>query len=157
MKKLPLSELIEEIIETHHKFLREELPSLLDLLEKVITQEGSNFPKLHDLKKVFVAFFIDVNAHLTREENILFPLIFRAHTQKLTAHVAQLRNLIAIMEEEHDKIDQEIDQMREIYLSLSSAPSSLQGLIKRFVALEEDMRQHTHKENEILFPKALTF
>ncbi|WP_420421875.1 hypothetical protein [Simkania sp.] len=46
----PLAHLIDEIVRTHHEFLPQELPSILDLLNNIEKLEGKEQPKWKDVK-----------------------------------------------------------------------------------------------------------
>ena len=46
--------LADHIVETHHAFLRDELPRLFDLMEKVAAAHGAGHPELTKLGNTYL-------------------------------------------------------------------------------------------------------
>ena len=74
----------------------------------MISKEGSKYPDLNNLKRIFVKFFIETTTHLTREENLLFPHICQIETHPRKITLAQLKALILTIEEEYNAIDSQM-------------------------------------------------
>ena len=72
---LTMTELADEIEQTHHAFLREELPRLRDLVKKVSTVHGQVHPWLVVLVSVYAELVAELEPHMLKEEHILFPMI----------------------------------------------------------------------------------
>ena len=71
-----LSGLVDHIVETHHAFMKQQLPRLDGLLEKVQKAHGSlHGDMLSQLRRAYDAIRSELEAHLMKEEQILFPLI----------------------------------------------------------------------------------
>ena len=68
-------ELADHIVQTHHAFLRDELPRLFDLMEKVVAAHGAGHPELTKLGNTFSGIREELESHMIKEERILFPLI----------------------------------------------------------------------------------
>jgi len=71
----PLDELINHIISQHHGYVRQELPRLNALLEKVVSRHGPAHAELASIQDLFKAMSEELFAHLLKEEQILFPFI----------------------------------------------------------------------------------
>jgi len=162
--KLSLEELVENIIEYHHLFLRNELPNLSRLAEKVFRSHGANHTELGTLRFVLQDLASELMAHMDKEEQILFPIcisLSRAEAKgEITSqsHCGSISNPIRVMEEEHDNVGKLLKKIRRItrdYAVPEDACVSYKALLARLEQLENDLHIHIHKENNILFPKAI--
>ena len=156
---LTMTELADEIERTHHAYLREELPRLADLVKKVSAVHGQAHPWLTGLTSVYAELVAELEPHMLKEEQILFPLI-RELDQAATApsfHCGSVGNPIRMMEMEHQNAGAALDRIREMttdYEIPEGACNSFRAMLSGLEHLEADLHLHIHKENEILFPKA---
>ena len=102
---------------------------------------------------------------MKKEELILFPYIRKMVKAKKfgeslpKSHFGNVENPIAMMEHEHDT---EGERFRKIYRLSSNYTTPADGCTTYRVAFamlqefEEDLHEHIHLENNILFPKAIT-
>jgi regulator of cell morphogenesis and NO signaling len=158
------SELVDHIEQTHHVFMKEQLPRLAGLLDKVIQTHGERHGEiLERLKHNYTALKTDIELHLAKEEQILFPLIrqLEAFSQGRGSvpqvHCGSIDNPIGQMEHEHDVAWQYLAEMRQItgdYRLPDDACPSFAALFEGLDALEKDLHEHIHLENNILFPSA---
>ena len=72
----PTDLLIDYVLKIHHRNIRAYGPELLALIEKVAARHGSQHPELHDLVKLFAASLEDLESHLQKEEQVLFPYAY---------------------------------------------------------------------------------
>lgn len=155
----PLVCLIDEIIQAHHEYLRQELPSILELLNKMVKLEGERQPKWNALKAIFIQFFIETNTHLTQEENLLFPMIRKIEEPISIVDLEQVQALVAILEKEHETLDAlmiEIATLTKEIRVNQTGSSNAQIIFDKLHQLEIDMEIHAHKEDHVLFPQALS-
>ena len=156
---LTMTELADDIERTHHAYLREELPRLGDLVKKVSAVHGQAHPWLAGLTSVYADLVAELEPHMLKEEQILFPLI-RELDQAATApsfHCGSVGNPIRMMEMEHQNAGAALDRIREMttdYEIPEGACNSFRAMLSGLEHLEADLHLHIHKENEILFPKA---
>lgn len=158
--KASLVELADHIVRTHHDFLREELPRLATLLDKVATVHGGRHPEMPVCRDIFWSFKAGLEAHMQKEETILFPLmrVLESETHVTPFHCGSIANPIRVMESEHDHAGDALAQMRELTNGFRAPPdgcTTFAVLMHGLKRLEADMHQHVHKENNILFPRAL--
>jgi len=161
----PLAELISHICQMHHAFLRSECPRLLQLADKVVAKHGGNHPELARLRDVFNALAEELNLHLMKEEQILFPYVERLEESSLEHAAAppsscfgSVENPIRMMMSEHDNAGEALREMRRLtndYAVPADACTSYGTLFAGLAALEADLHQHIHLENNILFPRAV--
>lgn len=156
---LTMTELADDIERTHHAYLREELPRLAGLVKKVSAVHGQAHPWLTGLTSVYAELVAELEPHMLKEEQILFPLI-RELDQAATApsfHCGSVGNPIRMMEMEHQNAGAALDRIREMttdYEIPEGACNSFRAMLSGLEHLEADLHLHIHKENEILFPKA---
>jgi regulator of cell morphogenesis and NO signaling len=101
--------------------------------------------------------------HMRKEELILFPYIKRlvaADKGQLTLeapHFGTVENPIRMMEEEHDRAGNLMKQIRQLsgdYTPPANACNTYRVTFRKLQEFEEDLHQHVHLENNILFPRA---
>ena len=67
--------LIDYILETHHEYILEKTPILLQYLDKLCKVHGSNHPELIEINAIFKISAAELSNHLLKEEEVLFPFI----------------------------------------------------------------------------------
>ncbi len=158
---LNLTELCDHIEQTHHAYLREELPRLGQMAYRVANAHGQNHTWTIALNNTFVNFANELFSHMQKEEQILFPVIRRLEAGEANAfgHCGgSVSNPIAVMEAEHDNAGNALEQFHSLssgYTAPEGACNTFRALLDGLRELEVDMHQHVHKENNILFPKAI--
>ena len=155
-----LSELADHSEQTHHVYLRSELPRLDQMTHKVASVHGDAEPRLHQLRQTFEALRDELTSHMLKEERILFPMIRQIErSQALPAfHCGSLANPVAQMEHEHDVAGNALEQFRALtddYAAPDWACNTYRAMLDGLATLEADLHQHIHKENNVLFPRAM--
>jgi regulator of cell morphogenesis and NO signaling len=161
----PLTELADHIEERHHTFMKEQLPRLHELMAKVLKAHGPRHGEmLSQLQDVYQSLRREIEQHLMKEEQILFPGIRQidacAHEggKKPELHCGSVQNPIRQMEHEHDNAGAALAKMRELtsdYTLLDDACNTFAALYDGLRDLEDDLHEHIHLENNILFPKSI--
>jgi regulator of cell morphogenesis and NO signaling len=160
----PMTALIQHIVEKHHTFTKEELPRLERLLNKVCTVHGAQHPELLQLKTVFLDLKTELDPHLLKEENVLFPYLMNLETAVANhapaphAFFGTVQNPVRMMTLEHETAGDLLKEMRTItndYAVPAEACMSYQTLYQALTEFEADLHQHIHLENNLLFPKAM--
>lgn len=160
----PLADLTRYIVAKHHVFTRSELERLTALFHKVCSVHGQNHPELLQIQSQFQILRAELEPHMLKEERILFPYI-----ENLEAAVAENRpapfapfgtvgNPIVAMMREHDAAGEILKAMRELgndFVTPEDACFSYGTLYSALDALEADLHQHIHLENNVLFPRSL--
>ncbi|MCC6143669.1 MAG: iron-sulfur cluster repair di-iron protein [Candidatus Hydrogenedentes bacterium] len=156
---MSLSALANLIEQTHHAFLREELPRLMKMIRKVHKVHGEKDGRLEPLERTFAAFEEEIYHHIGKEEQILFPIIRLLETNpEAVRFPGSIASPIACMESEHDGAGDALAQMRELtdeFTPADYACNTWRAMLDGLRELESDMHQHVHRENNVLFPKAL--
>lgn len=154
---MPLHELTQYIIQKHHQYIKNNQEILLGLAEKVKERHGALHPELIQIHQLFNALINELNTHLMKEENILFPAIEKMSINK-TLSFASLQSPISVMFHEHDIAGDLIKQIRKLsndYSAPQDACNSYAALYRLLKEFDDDLMIHIHLENNILFPKAI--
>ncbi len=160
LEKFSLTELVHDIKSKHHRYLKEELPAIEKLLKKVVARHEIEHPKFKELQKLFKTFTIDILEHMREEESILFPWICRLENEKYSSELLydDIKNSTTVMIHEHNDAGGFLEKFRNLtndYTPFEGACPTVRVLLQKFHNLEGDMHKHVHKENHVLFPKAL--
>ncbi|MBV8126233.1 MAG: iron-sulfur cluster repair di-iron protein [Planctomycetaceae bacterium] len=156
---MPAGDLADQIVATHHVYLRRELPRLSELIDKVVAAHSSNHPELIEVRQTFAALRQELEMHLMKEERVLFPLVkqLEAALEPFSIHCGTVENPIRVMEHEHDSAGSALQRIRELtsnYRAPDDGCASFTALYDGLSCLESDLHLHIHKENNILFPRA---
>lgn len=160
----PLSDLTVHIKNKHHRYVREAIPRVTTLLEKVKTKHGKHHPELAQIEISFREVGKEMIMHMQKEEQVLFPYIEaldRAANGKgiLEPPFFQtVKNPIQAMMKEHDAAGNLVRQIRKAsaeYAAPADACTSYKTLLQELHQFELDLHQHVHLENNILFPRAV--
>ncbi|MCP4573970.1 MAG: iron-sulfur cluster repair di-iron protein [bacterium] len=154
-----LTALTDHVVATHHEFMKSTLPELGALMAKVLNAHGPNHPELAEVAQVYGDLRAEIEDHLGKEEQILFPLIQKMESTRTAgnAHCGTVNNPIRVMEHEHDNAGEALRRLRELtggYAVPGDACPTYQALMAGLAAMERDLHEHIHKENNILHPRA---
>jgi len=155
-----LSNLCDHIEQTHHAYLRQELPRLEFLTAKVASRHGQRRPELIQIRDIFASLKAEMESHMIKEERILFPMCRQLdNADRLPQfHCGSVSNPISVMIREHDDAGDALSRIRVLsnnYTAPDDACNTYHALFHSLHQLERDMHQHVHKENNILFPRAI--
>ena len=155
-----LTALTNHIAETHHAFMKRELPRVGELMAKVLGAHGENHSELAEVASVYNALRLELEDHLLKEEQMLFPMIQEMEITREagSTHCGSVGNPIGVMEYEHDNAGVALRRLRELtdqYTPPADACPTYQGLLAGLAAMERDLHEHIHKENNILHPRAI--
>lgn len=152
--------LAQYIEHNHHRYVRSAIQDLQPLLDRMVVVHGENFPQYIEIKRLFADLSEELMSHMHKEEKILFPAIILLiqKGRSLDFAFGTLANPIRMMMHEHDEAG---NILKEIHALTNDfhPPVGACGTVRLSYALlaefEDDLMQHIHLENNILFPKAL--
>lgn len=163
-ENLSLTQLCEYIVQTHHAYVKNEMPQIYAYLQKVSSKHGERHPELYKIFQTFAAVKEEMEGHMKKEELILFPRIKElqklADNEKanLQLNITYLQSPINVMEQEHDHAGNLLNDIRLLsndYTAPQDACTTYRLSFAALKAFELDLHQHVHLENNILFPKAI--
>lgn len=147
----PIDELVRFILERYHAPLREELPRLEAMARKVHRVHGDKDPeRLGALLETYLHLKAEVDEHLREEEEVLFPAIL--------ANAERPETPIGAFVDDHTRVGRELARIRELtdgFRVPDGACNTWNALWHGLAALETDLHEHIHLENNVLFPRAL--
>lgn len=159
LTSMGLGELVDHVVGTHHAYLREELPRLSFLVDKVANVHGGAHPELSELRGVFEELRGELEDHTAKEEWILFSAckeIEGAETMP-SLPFGSVKNPITVMMAEHVDAGDGLGRIRELtreYAVPEDACNTYRAMLDGLADLERDTHYHVFKENSILFPRA---
>jgi len=147
----PIQELISHLVNHYHFRLREELPLLVQMADKVERAHHDKPTMPHGLRDRLESEQSSILDHLQKEEKVLFPMI-AAGRGTLAA------GPIHTVEIEHQDHAQYLKQMRTLtsnFVAPADACPTWQALYIRLADFESELMNHIHLENNVLFRRAL--
>ena len=161
----PLKSLVEHLVRDHRSWRVKEFPLIEHLFDRIEDSPESQQPTcLTSLRRAFYRLRAEIEGHMSREENVLFPAIVDAeHGSAGRAAVPRpafgsMLNPITILEDDHDEDERLLAAVREAahgYRVPEAADESVRILFRELQALEAAMHAHTRLESSILFARAL--
>lgn len=157
-KNASSGDLIDHIVNKHHRFLNEELPLLSPYVTKVMRVHGETQPHLVRLHKLFFDLKTELEQHTWKEETVDFKLILDYEQNPTDVTYNKLSKIVEELENEHSSAGDILKELREItndYTPPMGACGTYRLVYQRLEALEADTFQHIHLENNILFKRAI--
>ncbi|WP_032123423.1 iron-sulfur cluster repair di-iron protein [Clostridium amazonitimonense] len=149
------TDLMENILNTHHNFTKKELKEIDALLFKVLKvhfkHHGAELMKVH---RLFGALKTELEEHLIKEEENLFPLIKVYEETGNEKYKEDIYKFIRDTEDEHDAagdILKELEQVTRDFKAPEGACTSFKLVYDKLHGLEKDLFIHIYKENSVLF------
>ena len=156
--------LADYIVNNHHQYVARSLPFLHEISAKVALVHGALHQEVLEIARHFETIEQELEMHMHKEEVILFPYIKAlAEAKENGTRLAPppfgtIANPINMMEQEHSEVGnamEEIEQLRNGFTPPDDACTSYRILYAKLQEFQQDLHQHIHLENNILFPKAL--
>ncbi len=161
---MSLTQLSDYIVQTHHAYVKNEMPQIYAYLQKVSSKHGDRHPELYKIFQGFAAVKEEMEGHMKKEELILFPRIkemeklANSSGDQFQMNIGYLQSPITVMETEHDHAGAQLNEIRILtdnYTPPQDACTTYRLSFAALQAFEIDLHQHVHLENNILFPKAI--
>jgi regulator of cell morphogenesis and NO signaling len=147
------SPLIDEIVEQHHRYVREDTPRINAILEKCAADGGESAEAIGAVARFFGELADELAAHFLREERELFPVLRAADEGRPHESIGPI---VARFRAEHAHAG---DALTRTHVSLAEAllPEGARPEIKelhwRLVEFEADLKAHVRAE-DMLFARA---
>lgn len=146
-RKASTTELIAHILTRFHARHREQLPELIRLARRVEQVHGDRPECPVGLADHLCAMQQELESHMQKEEQVLFPMLGQGQS-------ARVRAPIMVMRMEHDDHGRELARMEELTQGITlprGACNTWRALYLGLRTLRDDLMQHIHLENNILF------
>lgn len=158
--------LADYIVNTHHKYVAEANQLIRQYAERVAKVHGHHYTEVVEINNLFHDLSNELNMHMHKEENVLFPFIKaigkakKEGTPIAPPPFGTIQNPINMMEAEHTDAGDILRQIAELsnnYTPPAGACNTFRALYSKLEEYQNDLFQHIHLENNILFPKAIKF
>ena len=143
-------ELVEHILRTFHDKHREQLPELLRLARRVEAVHGDKPGCPVGLADHLAFMEQDLESHMMKEEQVLFPMLIRGYYTQSVAPISMMRH-------EHEHHGESLEILMQLTNDITApegACNTWRALYAGLVQLREDVMQHIHLENNVLFLNA---
>jgi regulator of cell morphogenesis and NO signaling len=159
-----INTLIDYIINTHHRYVKENTVIIYDLAQSILYSHSENHPELIKFAASLFLFLDDLLYHLKKEELLLFPNIRQLVKNKSCSQnfnyttFGFIKESVIELKKEHLTAGNELKLFRKItndYFLPADAYVSYRYLFEKMKEFENDLFVHVHLENNILFPKAI--
>ena len=158
---LTLTQVVENIESSHHVYLREALPVIGELVDRVVDAHGASDDRLTEVQALFEKMSADLGNHMLHEEEALFPMVRDMEadgTIKPTRCGDAVGGPIACMENDHKLVQEELGHLCELtddYAVPENACMTYRKMLEQLHQFGQNTVVHIHKEDKVLFPGAL--
>jgi regulator of cell morphogenesis and NO signaling len=139
--------LIDHIIARYHDVHRSQLPELIRLARRVEAVHRDHPGAPHGLADLLTRIGWEMEDHMVKEEQGLFPMLRTGHGAAMA---------IGLMRDEHDDHGARLRELEAIahgHEPPEGACNSWRALLAGTGRFAEDLMQHIHLENNVLFPR----
>lgn len=144
------TEALIELIETrYHATHRRELPELVRLARRVEAVHGDRPEAPHGLAELLSEIAAELEEHMQKEEQVLFPLMRRGGHPMIGQPIGMMRH-------EHDSHGAQLrtlDALTTGGVPPAGACNTWRALYAGTRKLTDDLMEHIHLENNVLFPR----
>jgi regulator of cell morphogenesis and NO signaling len=150
--------LAHDILDTHHAYMWAEMPRLRALVEKVHTVHGARHAELAEVRAAFERAVAELEPHMSREERVVFPAISRMEKTGTPEAPGSIAEPIAQLRAEHEVVGELFKKIRSLtggYAVPEDGCNSYRAMLAGLQEMEFDLHEHIHKENNVLFPRAV--
>ena len=141
--------LVAPILERYPAVHRQQLPALIELARQVERVHAGEAACPSGLAAHLCAMAQELEAHMQKEEQVLFPLLARGHG-------ALVRGAITVMRMEDEEHGHQLRRLVGVAHDLTppaNACTSWRALYAALHAFRNDLLAHIHLENDILFAR----
>ena len=159
-----LNFLADYIVNVHHQYLKTTLPSIVTCINLFLEGHRNKYPGLQQLHPLLKKMHDSFIAHMQQEEDIFFPYIKQLshawqHSEPYASLLVKtLRKPLYQLSQQEQELKGCLMQVRDItenYVPPANACLTHRVSFARLKELDNDLAQHFHLENDILFPKAI--
>lgn len=156
--------LVDYIINVHHAYLLQALPSLESRIALLAETHGQKHTELPAILPIFKELALVLANQVKYEEEIIFPYIkqvdsaYRKRETYGSLFVRTLRKPLGTLEKDSGLVAELLTQLRQLcnqYTIPADACTSRQVLYYKLREFHDDMVQHKHLENNVLFPRII--
>lgn len=141
--------LVDHILSRYHDTHRRELPELIRLARTVEKVHAKRDDAPRGLADLLERMSMELHQHMAKEELILFPAMKQSVAAGLDMPIARMRH-------EHDGHGEHLRELAALTNEITApadACRTWQALYAGLAKLTDDLMEHIHLENNVLFPR----
>ncbi|MDY0057352.1 MAG: iron-sulfur cluster repair protein YtfE [Methyloversatilis sp.] len=139
--------LIGHILQRYHVTHREQLPELIRLARRVEQVHGDRADCPAGLADHLETMLHELDSHMMKEEQILFPMLARTTPGLVDGPISVMRH----EHDQHARALAALDVLTHDITPPDDACNTWRALYTGLAQLREDLMEHIHLENNILF------
>lgn len=156
LSSLSLMQLIQRIVRVHHRRVRQDLPALLRLADRLAARHDTTASLRQNMQRLHTSLL----CHIDAEEQLIFPLIARLAEAGATPiqEADHLKRNLLHMQLDHDTAVETLDELRNLTMGFTPpamACAAHRALFHGLDDFDQDLRSHLYLEEDVLFPRAL--
>jgi regulator of cell morphogenesis and NO signaling len=140
--------LIGHLLSRYHEVHRQQLPELIRLARRVEQVHGERDSCPNGLADALTAMQQELESHMQKEEQVLFPMLSR--------QAAGVDMPISVMRFEHEQHGEALGRLLALahgFVPPPGACTTWRALYAGIQKFAEDLTEHVHLENNVLFPR----
>ncbi len=141
--------LVAHIVARFHETHRRELPELVHLARRVEAVHGEREGAPLGLAAALEDLAAELESHMAKEEQVLFPMMLRGGHPMIGHPIAAMRH-------EHDDAGEQlrlVEALTQGHVPPAGACNTWRALYAGTRKLADDLMEHIHLENNVLFPR----
>lgn len=159
-----IAKLSDHIYRKHHRYVESTIPEIKQHLAKIVQVHGQKHPELAEIEAIFEQAAGELVMHMKKEEFMLFPYFKRLEAARqagqniASPQFKRLATPIAVMHQEHETEGAAFRKIAELsnhYTPPDDACNTYRLTFTMLQEFENDLHEHIHLENNILFKKAI--
>ncbi|WP_148715407.1 iron-sulfur cluster repair protein YtfE [Chitinolyticbacter meiyuanensis] len=139
--------LIDHILQRFHERHREQLPELIRLARRVEQVHGDRADCPLGLADFFTSMLQELESHMQKEEQILFPMLRQVGPGQVPGPISMMR----FEHDQHGEALQELERLTHDFTPPADGCNTWRALYAGAAQLKQDLMQHIHLENNVLF------
>lgn len=164
LKDWSLDLMADYVEKKHHRYVTKQTPVIEGYLNKIVQVHGSRHPELAEIRDIFHQTTGELAMHMKKEELMLFPFIRKITMASISgakispAPFGSISGPVNAMLADHDEEGARSAKIRSLtndFQAPDDACNTYRLTFKLLEEFEQDLHQHIHIENNILFPKAI--
>jgi regulator of cell morphogenesis and NO signaling len=141
--------LIHHIVSRYHETHRAQFPELIRMAARVETVHRDKPEVPIGLTAHLERMSEEMQLHMQKEEFMLFPMMKRGGHSMLSGPIGCMRN----EHEDHGNNLERLAQLTNDFTPPQGACNTWRALFNGLAALRDDLIEHVHLENNVLFPR----
>jgi len=161
----PVLFLLDYIVYVHHNYLKKAIPSLTQTLNSFVGGHFKKYPYLAAVEETFQNLAAVLLEHTEAEEESIFPYLKQINNtyerKEAYGHLfvrTMRKPLVETISKEHNRVSSLLLSLRQQtnnYRFTDDACTNHRVIYHKLKAFDDDLTQHMHLENNVLYPKVL--